>query len=97
MGRHIFRLHSVFEFSSLFISHYEECSLGDVTITQILSLRGPDLRTAMELRTDNCTLCKHIHRTVIYAGNPKCKLCGLTERTAWHVTHECEALGRRRC
>ena len=51
VGRHIFRLHSVFEFSSFFRSHYEERSLGDVTTTQILSLRGPDLRTVMELHT----------------------------------------------
>jgi len=66
----MFRLHSVFEFSSLFISRYEEHSLVDVTIIQILSLRGPDLRTVMELHTGHYTLRKHFHRTVIYTGIP---------------------------
>jgi hypothetical protein len=37
----------------------------------------------------------HLKKTQIEDGNPKCRLCGLAEETAWHAIRECGSLGLR--
>lgn len=64
--------------------------------TQALGLKKSDLRIVMGLLTGHCTLKKHMHKMGIHLESTECRLCGLSEETAWHVIHNCEALSRRR-
>jgi hypothetical protein len=60
--------------------------------TQTFSLRRPDLKKVMGLLTRQCTLRKHKYRMGIITGNPKSRLCGPAEETAWHAICEFRSL-----
>jgi len=63
--------------------------------TQTFNLKRPELRMAMGLLTGQCTLRKHKYRMGIITGNPKSRLCGLAEETAWHAICEFGSLCHR--
>lgn len=66
-------------------------------IAQTLLLMGrSNLRQVVGLVTGHGHWLKHLHRMGVFAGDPRCRKCGLQEETAEHLLFDCDALARSR-